>query len=228
MRQLAYALPVLPGFDSLRPKTYAAWPVWKDSTTAEVRFVPLSLKQAAKRWQKARRFDRQTHISGKHGGVIGRTALAVLYALLFDCLDFKTGQLDPSYEYIAKKAGVCRRAVATALAHLKDLGLLHWQRRSHAEQDGNGGYRQVQETNAYASLPPSQWRGYFEPPPPPPPEPGTWGDHPPLPPVIDQAAADLAAGSPHRTVLAGLECDPGDPLAGALASYGRAIVGPQT
>jgi hypothetical protein len=56
-------------------------------------------------------------------------------------------------------------------------------------------------TNAYASLPPSQWRGYFEPPPAPPPEPGTWGDHPPLPPVIDQAAADLAAGSSHRTVL---------------------------
>ena len=127
--------------------------------------------------------------------MIGRTALAVLYALLFDCLDFKTGQLDPSYEYIAKKAGVCRRAVATALARLKDLGLLHWQRRSHPETDGNGGFRLVQETNAYASLPPSQWRGYFEPPPSPPPEPGTWGDHPPLPPVIDQAAADLAAGS---------------------------------
>ena len=63
MRQLAYALPALPGFDSLRPKTYAAWPVWKDSTTDEVRFVPLSLKQAAKRWQKARRFDRQTHLA---------------------------------------------------------------------------------------------------------------------------------------------------------------------
>ena len=104
---------------------------------------------------------------------------------------------------------------------IKQLGLLHWQRRSHAAEDGKGGFRLVQETNAYASLPPSQWRGYFEPPPPPPPEPGTWGDHPPLPPVIDQAAADLAAGSSHRTVLAGLECDPGDPLAGALASRPR-------
>src|SRR5271154_7014220 len=63
--------------------------------------------------------------------------------------------------------------------------------------------------------------------PPPPPEPGTWRDHPPLPPVIDQAAADLAAGSSHRTVLAGLECDPGDRLAGALASLGRTLFGPQ-
>ena len=99
MRSLAYALSPLPGFAS--PKTYAAWPVWHDSTTKEVRFVPMSRKQAAKHWQKARRFDRQTHTKGKHGGRIGRTALAVLYALLFDFLDFKTGQLDPSYHTIA-------------------------------------------------------------------------------------------------------------------------------
>jgi hypothetical protein len=46
--------------------------------------------------------------------------------------------------------------------------------------------------------------------------------------VIDQAAADLAAGSSHRTVLTGLERDPGDVLAGALASLGRALLGPQT
>lgn len=228
LRQIAYALPVLPGLDSLRPKTYAAWPVWKDSTTAEVKFQPLKRKEAARRWQKARRFDRQTHIAGKHGGVIGRTALTVLYTLLFDFLDYATGRLDPSLDAIAAKSGVCRRAVVDALRCLKQLGLLHWQRRSHAAEDGRGGFRLVQETNAYASLPSSQWRGYFEPPPPPPPEPGTWGDHPPLPPVIDQAAADLAAGSSHRTVLAGLECDPGDPLAGALASLGRAILGPQT
>ncbi len=144
MRSLTYALAPLPGFAS--PKTYAAWPVWRDSTTKEVRFVPMSLKQAAKHWQKARRFDRQTHTKGKHAGLIGRTALAVLYALLFDFLDFDTGQLDPSYDTIAAKAGVCRRAVAMALARLKDLGLLHWQRHSRPEPEAGGGYRQVQIT----------------------------------------------------------------------------------
>ena len=53
-RQLGYGLPSipsLPGFDSLipeTPKTYAAWPVWRDSTTEKVKFTPLPKKQAVK------------------------------------------------------------------------------------------------------------------------------------------------------------------------------------
>jgi hypothetical protein len=42
--------------------------------------------------------------------------------LIFDFLNHRTGQLDPSYVAIARKAGVCVRAVATALARLRDLG----------------------------------------------------------------------------------------------------------
>ncbi len=84
----------LPGFaDSHWEKTYAAWPIWKDSTTKEARFNPLPKKQAARIWHKARRFDRQTRQHGKHGGAIGRTALNVLYALLFEFLDYRTGRL---------------------------------------------------------------------------------------------------------------------------------------
>ena len=48
MRQLAYALPPLPGFDSLRPKTYAAWPVWNDSTTGEVQVAEGHERSGAK------------------------------------------------------------------------------------------------------------------------------------------------------------------------------------
>ena len=36
----------------------------------------------------------------------------------------------------------------------------------------------------------SQWRGYRPPAEPPAPAPGTWGDHPPLPSVLAQAAAE--------------------------------------
>jgi len=224
---LAQLLPALPGFAG--PKTYAAWPVWRDSTTGGVKFQPLPKKEAARRWHKARRFDRQTHTAGKHGGAIGRTGLQVLYVLLFDFIDHATGRLEPSYDSIAEKAGVCRRAVADALHRLKVLGLLHWQRRSRPEPDGNGGFRLVQETNAYASLPPSQWRGYFEPPPAPPPESGTWGDHPPLPDQITQAAEEIRAQpDAHQTMFGLLDADPGDQLAGALARFGRAIFGPQT
>ena len=36
------------------PKTYAAWPVWHDSTTREVKFQPMKRKEAAMLWHKAR------------------------------------------------------------------------------------------------------------------------------------------------------------------------------
>ena len=224
MRSIAYALPPFPGFAG--PRTYAAWPVWRDSTTKQVKFRPLPKKEAARRYHKARRFDRQTHVAGKHGGALGRTALQVFYVLLFDFLDHNTGRLEPSYDAIAAKAGVCRRAVADALQRLRALGLLHWQKRSREEHDENGGYRQVQVTNAYASLPPSQWRGYFEPPPPPEPYPDTWGAAPPLPDPITQAAEELRHGQ-CQAALAELDADPGNQLAGALARLGRAVFGSQ-
>jgi hypothetical protein len=225
MRSLGYALPALPGLT--RPKTYAAWPVWRDSARQEVRFVPLPKKEAARRWHKARRFDRQTHSRGKHGGAIGQTGLAVLYALLFDFLDYTTGRLDPSYAAIAAKAGVCRRTAVKAVRRLKDLGLLYWQRRCREEKDEAGRFRLAQETNAYAVLPPSHWRGYQEPPEVPVPHPSTWGATPPLPDQLAQAVAELQHGQ-ERTALAALECDPGDALALALAQLGRAVLGVQT
>jgi hypothetical protein len=51
-RPLAHALPSFPGFDS--PKTYAAWPVWRDSTTEDVKFTPLPKRQAVNLFHKAR------------------------------------------------------------------------------------------------------------------------------------------------------------------------------
>ena len=51
MPSLTYALPPLPGFDS--PKTFAAWRVWHDSTTEEVRFSRTSKKDAARRCSNA-------------------------------------------------------------------------------------------------------------------------------------------------------------------------------
>jgi hypothetical protein len=100
--------------------------------------------------------------------IIGRTALAALYALLFDFLNHKTGRLDPSLDAIAHKAGCCRRAVVDALARLRDLGLLVWQRRCEEHRDAEGRFRLRQRTNAYGLLPPSQWVGYRDNDPPPP------------------------------------------------------------
>jgi len=114
MPMLAFALPTLPGLPD-GPKTYAAWPVWRDSTTKEVRFQPMPKKAATKLWHRARAFDRQSHVAGRHGGAVGHAALQVLHALIFDFLNYKTGQLDPSHATIARAAHVCERTVRNAL-----------------------------------------------------------------------------------------------------------------
>ena len=223
MRLLAYSLPALPGFAG--PKTYAAWPVWSDSTTKPIRFQPLSKKAATKLWHRARDFDRQTHEPGKHGGSVGHAALQVLHALIFDFLNYRTGQLDPSYETIARKANVCVRTVASALRRLRDLGILNWVRRC-AESWQDGRFVLEQETNAYGLLPATQWRGYRPPQEPPAPWPDTWGATPPLPSLLAQAAEEIRqSGSSMRTVIGILGSDPGDDLAAALAEFGRALIG---
>jgi hypothetical protein len=144
----------------------------------------------------------------------------VLHALIFDFLNHRTGRLDPSYAAIAAKAGVCVRTVATALRRLRELGILNWVRRC-AESWRDGRFVLEQETNAYAVLPESQWRGYRSPPEPPAaPWPDTWGAIPPLPSVLAQAAlaGDLAG---KVQALAG---DPKDGLAAALARLGQAFM----
>jgi hypothetical protein len=124
LRSISAVLPALPGFPNTQPR--APWPVWRNSVAGPVRFTPLSRKAAARIWHAARHWDRDTRQPGRHGGIIGRTALAALYTLLFDFLNHKTGRLDPSLDTIAHKAGCCRRAVVDALARLRDLGLLAW------------------------------------------------------------------------------------------------------
>ena len=222
MPTLTQSLPALPfaGFEGM--KTYAAWPVWSDSTKKEIKFQPLPKKAAVKLWHRARDFDRQTRKRECHGGAVGHTALQVLHTLIFDFLNFRSGRLDPSYAAIARKANVCERSVATAIKRLKELGILNWVRRC-AEKWADGRYVLEQETNAYAVLPSSQWRGYKEPPEAQPPASGTWGDHPPLPSLLAQATADRQAGGTLLAAANILDADPSDIVAMALARLGRAM-----
>jgi hypothetical protein len=112
--------------------------------------------------------------------------------VIFDFLNHRTGRLDPSYAAIARKAGVCVRTVATALKRLRELGILNWVRRC-AESWRAGRFVLEQDTNAYAVLPETQWRGYRPPAEPPVPAPGTWGAPPPMLDAVTLAAleADL-------------------------------------
>jgi hypothetical protein len=212
----------IPGLGRESQKSYAAWRVWSDSTTKEIRYQPMPKKAATRLWHRARDFDRKTRRKDHHGGAVGHAALQVLHTLIFDFLNYASGRLDPSYAAIARKANVCERTVASALQRLRSLGILNWVRRC-AEKRIDGRFVLEQETNAYAVLPPSQWRGYKEPPEPPPPAPGTWGDHPPLPSVVAQAVAERRASGSVRTVIGILDSDPGDLLGAALARLGRAV-----
>ena len=217
---LSAGTPLFGGLIPPAPKTYASWPVWHDSTTKEVKFQPMKKKEAVKRWHEVRRLERQTRKARHQDGAIGRNGIAILQVMLFDCLNYASGALYPSYATIAEKAGISESSVWRGLKKLKEAGVLNWLRRC-GEEWIDGRFTLRQETNAYAVLPPSQWHGYVPEPPAPPPAPGTWGDHPPMGSALDIAATVGREGGDLTARLAALECDASDPLAAALARLGR-------
>src|ERR1700693_2886750 len=160
MPQLAYPHPNLPGFAP--PKTYAAWPVWSGSTTAEIRFAPVPKERAWYIYRKLREWNR-SDAKGRYTGLVGSAALRVAESLLFDFLNFASGRLDPSYEGIAQKTHLGRSTVAVALKRLKQLGVIQWVKRCSTHRAEDGRLERRQETNAYGVLPPSQWRGFVDP-----------------------------------------------------------------
>lgn len=208
-------------FGSTSTKSYARDPVWSGSTTKPIRWLGLGKKHASKIWHNARLWDRQTRSHGKHGGIIGRSALSVLYALLWDCLSWKTGRLDPSIDRIAELASLGRSATINALKRLKRLKIIDWIRRCERFTDDTGHHRLRQLTNAYGVAGPDQWPRP-KPPEPPIPHPQELG-YPERPPeVLEAAIADLK--SPSSTATYGiLMADQTDRLAVALAQFGRAI-----
>ena len=222
MAQLGLCIPGVPGFTQAA-KTYAAWPVWSGSTTAKLRFAPVGKKEAARVYHKARDFERKTRQPGRQDGALGRNGLKVLEALLFDFLNYATGQLDPAYSAIAEAAGISVRSVARGLQDLKAAGVLFWQRRAKPRIEENGTFLLEQDSNAYSVRPVSQWRGYTGRPEAPPPEPGTWGDHPC---GTRDALTEAIAEGPEASVtnmVCQLENDPTDKLAAVLARLGRSI-----
>jgi hypothetical protein len=220
IKPLAKFLPPLPGLpDSL--KSYAPSPVWRDSTTDRVQFSPLPKKKAVKLYHKARKFERQTRQPGKQDGAVTRNGLKVLEAMIFEFLNFRTGQLDPGYETIAEEACISRSSVTRGLQALKACGILNWLRRCMPTFE-DGRCKLEQETNAYAILPSSQWPGFIEPPEAPPPQAGTWGDHSigQRDPLIE-ADTERHLGTGINAMIRQLDLGEPGSLAAALARLGR-------
>ena len=139
--------------------------------------------------------------------------------MLFDFMDEKSGRIDPGYKTLARIANISIRSVARGIRKLKAAGVINWVRRVYAKPTENphSGWRMAQDTNAYAIVPPSQWRGFHPPADPPAPQPGTWGDHPPMPDALGRAAEELKAGGTLDTILHALDMSDGNPAAGILA-----------
>ncbi len=89
----------------------------------------------------AEALDRRTRLPGQHGGVLKRTGLAVLKALLFGFANVATGRCDPSFDTLARAAGVARSTVAVALRRLEAAGLLERVRRQVGMRRFSNAYR---------------------------------------------------------------------------------------
>ena len=181
-------------------------PVLRGSRKQPVQWGRMSRAERARRYANAERFDRTTKQPGRHGGAIGRTGLLVYRTLLFGFFNLKTGQLDPSYDAIAKRANLCRKAVWMALRRLRGLGLIDWTRRCSDGQDAAGRFVLRQETNAYQVQPEGEWKG-FRPMPEAPkvPEAGTCGAPAPVLDALAQYTADRDMGLSREAAAAALE-----------------------
>lgn len=115
---------------------------WRPVTRQEARRIVLA----------AERYELAGKQAGQRNGPLGGVALEVL-RLLTNIVHYRTGRLDPSYDWIMAKTRRSRPAVCRALAALRRHGFLDWLRRY--VPTGNEQGPQVQQTsNAYRlSLP---------------------------------------------------------------------------
>jgi DNA-binding MarR family transcriptional regulator len=102
---------------------------WRGGSVYAADFRPLDRNQRAKILFLAEALDRRTKQPGKHGGMLGRTGLAVLRALVTRFLNSATGRLDPSIATIAKAANVARSTAQDALDRLELAGIIERVRR---------------------------------------------------------------------------------------------------
>ncbi len=167
----------------------------------------------------AERFELSGKLAGRKNGPLGGVALEIL-RLFRNVVDFRTGRLDPSLDYLMAKLRRSRAAIVAALKALRDHGFLDWLRRY--VPTGEQGVRgpQVQQTsNAYRLSLPQRAKAmlgrYFSPAPVP-------DDHRHR---QEQQAAQIEA---HRQSLSNAELplfdmDPDDPLAQTLARLGAML-----
>ena len=105
-------------------------------------------KEGAKIVLAARRFELVTRQPGARSGALGFVALEVL-DFLANLVDWKTGRLDPSLDYIMGRLKRSRDAIVRALSALRAHGFLDWIRRYVPTGNEGRGPQVRQTSNAY-------------------------------------------------------------------------------
>jgi hypothetical protein len=129
------------------------------SVIAEAPLVTLDRNERTRLVWKFRALTRRSWVAketGKHRGVITRTAESVFGALMY--LTEKYGRVFPSLEGLAHLAMCCKQSVVTALADLEQLGFVTRIRRLRQIKTPLG-FRTEQITNAYRMHEPASGLG---------------------------------------------------------------------
>ncbi|MBF5080018.1 helix-turn-helix domain-containing protein [Paracoccus sp. NBH48] len=141
-----------------------------------------SRQDVQKTLMAAQRYDRANKEPGKRNGPLGGIALEVL-ALFANLVNFKSGRLDPSLDYITDKLCRSRDAVVRALKALRDHGFLDWLRRYEPAPNEGRGPQIRQVSNAYRLSAPKRALALL----------GRWAGKPAAPDDDQAARADRAA-----------------------------------
>lgn len=182
--------------------------IWKPIPRAEVQRI----LRAAQRYELAGRQP------GRRSGPLGSIALEII-ALFANVVSFRTGQLDPSLDWIMRKLKRSKDAVVRGLKALRDHGFLHWLRRFQPTHNNERGPQIRQSSNAYQLRLPERALALLG---------KHWASKPAHPEDYDQERLDLIASlNAHKS---GLRLDQlalfelGDnPLGRALAALGKSV-----
>lgn len=93
----------------------------------------------------------------RHVGELSLSDLSVLEALLFRCMDWKTGRCAPTYAELQEITGHARDTISAALRRLGALGVIQWLRRFQLVE-GEKGPEVHQAPNAYRFALPAKLR----------------------------------------------------------------------
>lgn len=109
---------------------------------------PLDRGERRARLAAARAFDREERKKGQPWGPLGPIGLELLDAL-YDLVDYRSGRLDPSINFLCAKIRRSKKAVIDAMRRLKENGFVDWIRRTEPIDNPGAGPQIKQASNAY-------------------------------------------------------------------------------